>query len=118
MGKFKERLTAKIAGINSSSKPNRKKLALSIVSLFIATTILISATYCWYALANSVGTASNVNLTAGNGLRVNDLGDTFKEISDNSYLLPASSVDGRNLFFPADGTDFSSSTQNMTFRFA
>ena len=59
-----------------------------------------------------------MTLSVGNGLRVNDLGDTEQKFKDDSVLLPASSVDGRNLFFPTDGTDFSNETSKMTFRSA
>ena len=40
------------------------------------------------------------------------------KFKDDSFLRPASSVDGRNLFFPTDGTDFSNETSKMTFRSA
>lgn len=95
-----------------------KQLSLSVISLILAAMVLVSATYCWYALANGQATGNNVKLTVGNGLRVNDLGDTSQKFKDDSFLLPASSVDGRNLFFPTDGTDFSSETPKMSFRSA
>ncbi len=95
----------------------RKQLALSVVSLLLATVILVSATVCWYAIINSTGTTPNMKLDVGNGLRVNDLGESIKDISDNSYLLPASSVDGRNIFFSADGS-FDNQTESITYRSA
>ena len=61
--------------------------------------------------------ATTFELDCGKGLRVNDTGTSqlsFSELDKN--LIPASSVDGRNLYFPTDGSDFSSLTQNMTFR--
>ena len=118
MGKFRDKLVKNVSKAVESHKTSKKQLSLSIVSLVLALLILISATYCWYALAKGVGKADNVNLTAGNGLRVNDLGDTTQKFKDDSVLLPASSVDGRNLFFPTDGTDFSTETSKMTFRSA
>lgn len=118
MGKFKKMLLAKAYNSASKKKISKKQLTLSVVSLILASMILISATYCWYALGKATGTAENVNLTVGNGLRVNDLGDTSMKFKDDSFLRPASSVDGRNLFFPADGTDFSTETSKMTFRSA
>ena len=118
MGKFRDKLVKNVSKAVESHKTSKKQLSLSIVSLILALLILISATYCWYALAKGVGKADNVNLTAGNGLRVNDLGDTTQKFKDDSVLLPASSVDGRNLFFPTDGTDFSTETSKMTFRSA
>lgn len=118
MGKFRDRLIKNVSKAVESRKISKKQLSLSIVSLILALLILISATYCWYALAKGTGVANNVNLVAGNGLRVNDLGDTTQTFKDDSVLLPASSVDGRNLFFPTDGTDFSTETSKMTFRSA
>lgn len=97
---------------------SRKKLCLSIVSLILALMVLASSTYCWYVLSQGEAEGNNVSLTVGQGLRVNDLGDSFKRISDNSYLLPASSVDGRNLYFPADGNDFATVTDKLTYRTA
>ncbi len=118
MGKVKSIFKNRIADAIDNTHITRKKLCLSIVSLVLATTVLISATYCWFAIKRSDGYANNISLITGNGLRVNDLDDTMKSISDNSYLLPASSYDGRNLFFPADGNDFSTTTSDMTFRSA
>ncbi len=108
----------KVAKYAEKGNSRRKKLCLSIVSLVIALMVLCSATYCWYVLSKGEGEGENINLTVGQGLRVNDLGKAFKNISDNSYLLPASSVDGRNLYFPADGNDFSNVTDKLTFRTA
>lgn len=118
MGKFRNRLTKNVSKAIASRKITKKQLLLSVVSLILALLILVSATYCWYTLAKGVGEGKNINLTAGNGLRVNDLGDTTQKFKDDSVLLPASSVDGRNLFFPTDGTDFSTETTKMTFRSA
>lgn len=118
MGKFRDKLVKNVSKAVESRKITKKQLSLSIVSLVLALFILVSATYCWYALAKGTGKTGNVNLTVGNGLRVNDLGDTSQKFKDDSVLLPASSVDGRNLFFPTDGTDFSTETSKMTFRSA
>lgn len=108
----------KIAKFAEKGNSRRKKLCLSIVSLALALMVLCSATYCWYVLSQGEAEGNNVNLTVGQGLRVNDLGDSLKKISDNSYLLPASSVDGRNLYFPADGNDFATVTDKLTYRTA
>ena len=118
MGKMGKRLFARISDMIVNRRTSKKQLRLSIVSLVLASLFLVSATYCWYALSKGTGTAKNVNLTVGNGLRVNDLGDASQKFKDDSFLLPASSVDGRNLFFPTDGTDFSNETAKMTFRSA
>lgn len=118
MGIFRNRLYKVFSKSVAKKNTSKKQLILSIVSLVLAAVILVSATYCWFALTKATGRGENINLTVGNGLRVNDIGDTTKQFSDKSFLLPCSSVDGRNLFFPTDGTDFSSETANMNFRSA
>ncbi|MEE0957254.1 MAG: hypothetical protein UH734_04095 [Ruminococcus sp.] len=118
MGRYRNKHSQMVSKAVASRHTSKKQLYLSVVSLILAFLILISATYCWYALANGKGEGNNLTLTAGNGLRVNDLGDTTQRFKDDSVLLPASSVDGRNLFFPTDGTDFSNETTKMTFRSA
>ena len=117
MGKIIKKRVAEFFEI-MSGKRGEKKLTLSIVSLFLAVTLVFTVTYCWYALAKGSGNTGAMTLSVGNGLRVNDLGDTDQKFKDDSVLLPASSVDGRNLFFPTDGTDFSNETSKMTFRSA
>lgn len=118
MGKKAKATTKRLSGIIKYVRADRKKLTLSIVSLILSAMVLISSTYCWYVLSQADAKGDNISLSVGQGLRVNDLGDTFKNISDKSYLLPASTVDGRNLYFPADGSDFSITTKDMTFRSA
>lgn len=118
MDKSRNKRNAMVSKMALGNVSSKKQLTMSVISLILAFFILVSATYCWYAIGKSTGKTNNVNLTVGNGLRVNDLGDTSKKFKDDSYLQPASSVDGRNLFFPADGTDFSKETYKMTFRSA
>lgn len=118
MGKSKSAFAKRIVEFAANGSKSKKKLLLSVVSLVLALMVLASATYCWYVLSKGEAEGNNVNLTVGQGLRVNDLGDSFKKISDNSYLLPASSVDGRNLYFPADGNDFATVTDKLTYRTA
>ena len=102
----------------SGCKADRSKLLKSIVSLVLASVILVTCTFCWYFLKTAEGEA-NFSLDAGKGLRVNDTGTTQFSSAENDFALkPASSVDGRNLFFPTDGTDFSDVTKDMTFRSA
>lgn len=118
MGKSKSAFAKRIVEFAANGSKSKKKLLLSVVSLVLALMVLASATYCWYVLSKGEAEGNNMNLTVGQGLRVNDLGNSFKSISDNSYLLPASSVDGRNLYFPADGNDFSTVTDKLTYRTA
>jgi len=113
------RVIAAFSKYISNVKSDRSKLLKSIVSLSLAFVILITCTFCWYYIKTAKGSADNFLLDAGKGLRVNDTGTTDFQSSDNNFdLLPASSVDGRNIFFPTDGTDFSDVTKEMTFRSA
>ena len=118
MGKFRSGFSAVLSNAAASRKTSRKQLAVSIISLILAAVVLTTGTYCWFALSKSKAEGKNINLVVGNGLRVNDLGEASQKFNDKSYLQPASSVDGRNLFFPTDGTDFSKETALMTFRSA
>lgn len=118
MGKNIKGISKRVFNMFGFIKADRKKLSLSIVSLVLSAVVLVSATFCWYALSQADANGRNISLSVGQGLRVNDLGESFQNIADDSYLLPASSVDGRNLYFPADGTDFSTTTSKMTFRTA
>ncbi len=119
MGKNHNRLVESVSKWITSCKSDRSKLLKSVVSLVLASVILVTCTVCWYVLRTSELQANNFSLEAGKGLRVNDTGTSEFNSAENSYkLIPASSVDGRNLFFPTDGTDFSNVTKEMTFRSA
>lgn len=103
-----------------SDKKTMRKLALSLLSLLTATVILISMTFSWFTISTAKLETGMFKLDCGKGLRVNDSGTnqmSFKT-DENQKLVPASSVDGRNLYFPTDGTDFSDVTSQMTFRSA
>lgn len=108
-----------IADYAKSDKKSLRKLMLSSISLMIASAILVTMSFSWFTVSTSTVKAENFSLDCGKGLRVNDTGTSQMAFSQvEKYLTPASSVDGRNLFFPTDGTDFSSVTESMTFRSA
>ena len=118
MGKKHNGLAAGLSNWLINCKTDRSKLLKSVVSLVLASLILVTCTFCWYCLIPANGNA-NFELNAGKGLRVNDKGTSQFSSSDNNCTLkPASSVDGRNLFFPADDTAFSDVTKEMSFRSA
>lgn len=118
MDRKTNRLAEFFSKITSNYRSDRKKMLKSVVSLVLAAVILVTCTYCWYVLQTAKGEAT-FELDAGKGLRVNDTGTSDFNSADNSFdLLPASSVDGRNLFFPTDGTDFSDVTKDITYRSA
>ncbi|MBQ7504455.1 MAG: hypothetical protein IJT79_03980 [Ruminococcus sp.] len=118
MGK-KSNIAAVFSKWIGNVKTDRSKLLKSVVSLVLASVILVTCTVCWYYIKTAYGKANNFTLDAGKGLRVNDTGTSQFNSAENDFeLLPASSVDGRNLYFPTDGTDFSNVAKDMTFRSA
>lgn len=106
-----------IKGYVKTDKSSVRQLLLSLISLVIVLSVLITMTYSWFTIKSSTLKANTYELDCGKGLRVNDSGTSQLTFSKtNAELIPASSVDGRNLFFPTDGSDFSSTTKYMTFR--
>ncbi|MGN0500226.1 MAG: hypothetical protein ACI4HK_03670 [Ruminococcus sp.] len=99
-------------------KVDRKKLFTSYVSLFLVSAVLITATFSWFTQKDSASfdtTAITLNATAG--MRVNsgeELSGQIK-LADNLKLAEASSVDGRNMYFPASES-FTTTTSDMFFR--
>ena len=99
-------------------KVDRKKLFTSYVSLFLVSAVLITATFSWFTQKDTASldtTAITMNATAG--MRVNS-GDELSgqiKLADNLKLAEATSVDGRNMYFPASES-FSTATSSMIFR--
>ncbi len=95
----------------------RNNLILSFVGLVVAVATMFSTTFSWYSTKESTINSLNYKLDCSKGLRVNDSGTSDMHFQTvDKYLYPASSVDGRNLYFPTDGSDFSMTTSQMTFR--
>lgn len=120
MGRNIKKALKSVAGYAKSDKRTLSQLIVSIISLTMAVVVIVTMTFSWFSIKTSVLTAKNFTLDCGKGLRVNDTGTTELSYSDtkDKNIIPASSVDGRNLFFPTDGSDFSSNTESMTFRSA
>lgn len=112
-------ITVKSAFIKASNsrRINRKKLTTSYVSLFLAFLILVSGTISWFTFNDTASVDSDTfSLEAASGLRVNEGEDLSNHIRlDDINLDEASSVDGRNMFFPTTGT-FTDSTRTSVFR--
>lgn len=108
--------------VMSFAKNRQKTLRfalMSLISLVLVSTLLIGVSFSWFSTKTSELQANQFVLDCGKGLRVNDTGTSNLSFNKNDQtLVPASSVNGRNLFFPTDGSDFSSVTSNMTFRSA
>lgn len=88
-------------------KVSKKQLFNSYVSLFLAFSILVVATFSWFTAQDkaNLGTSA-ITVTNSSGLRVNHGDDISSNIilSKEVKLAEASSVDGRNIFFPTTGT--------------
>lgn len=99
-------------------KVDRKKLFTSYVSLFLVSAVLITATFSWFTQKDSASLDTTaITMNATSGMRVNS-GDELSgqiKLADNLQLAEASSIDGRNMFFPASES-FSNSTSSMIFR--
>ena len=96
-----------------------RQMLMSLVSLIIVFVVITSMTFSWFTNKTSTLNVRTFTLDCGKGLRVNDSGTSQMSFSQvNKNIIPASSVDGRNLYFPTDGSDFSSQTEKMTFRSA
>lgn len=96
---------------------NKRKLTTSYVSLFLAFLILIGGTISWFTFKDNASVDSDTfSLENASGLRVNE-GESLSNhvVLDNIRLDEASSVDGRNLFFPTKGT-FTDVTSSSVFR--
>ena len=100
-------------------KKTVRQMLMSLVSLIIVFVVITSMTFSWFTNKTSTLNVRTFTLDCGKGLRVNDSGTSQMSFSQvNKNIIPASSVDGRNLYFPTDGSDFSSQTEKMTFRSA
>ena len=96
---------------------NFKKISTSYISIFLILLLLLSTTLAWFTINDTAYVDSDTfTMESVSGLRVNDGEDLKNEIKiENMILSEASSVDGRNMFFPTTGT-FTSNTSEMTFR--
>lgn len=106
-----------IAAAEKNGSTSRKKLLSSYVSLFLIFSILMVTTFAWFTSSdNAVISSDTFTMESGTNMRVNE-GEEISNhiILDNVVLGEASSIDGRNVYFPTTDT-FSSNTGNMKFR--
>ena len=116
MDKIKRAIHKSILGIQI--KIDRRKslrwLLMSVVSFIVVFTLLTGMSFSWFTLKVSELNASEFVLDCSKGLRVNDTGTSQLSFQTSpKELTPASSVTGRNLYFPTDGSDFSSTTETL-----
>lgn len=107
----KEKYVSKHCGNVSRSF---KDISYSYISLFLVVMVLVGTTVSWFTIKDNANINSNImNFNSGTGLRVNDGEDITNHIKvDNFKIDEASSVDGRNLFFPNKNVD---SDNNLTY---
>lgn len=87
------------------------------VSLFLVCVLTMTSTFAWLTVRNSASLFTDLlRMESSTGLSIND-GEsiTNKIILDDFKLTEASSVDGRNMFFPVSGLD-GSNTNDLAFR--
>lgn len=112
----KEKYVSKHCGNVSHSF---KGISYSYISLFLVVMVLVGTTVSWFTIKDNANINSNImNFNSGTGLRVNDGEDITNHIKvENFKIDEASSVDGRNVFFPNSNIDGgSNSTNSMQYR--
>lgn len=94
-----------------------KRFSVSYISIFLVLVLIITTTISWFTFQNTASIDSTeFTMRASSGLRVNDGEDLENHIRLDKFLLAeASSVDGRNMYFPSEG-NFTDNTREMTFR--
>lgn len=107
----KEKYVSKHCGNVSRSF---KDISYSYISLFLVVMVLVGTTVSWFTIKDNANINSNImNFNSGTGLRVNDGEDITNHIKVDDFKIDeASSVDGRNLFFPNNNVD---GNNNLTY---
>lgn len=107
----KEKYVSKHCGNVSRSF---KDISYSYISLFLVVMVLVGTTVSWFTIKDTANINSNImNFNSGTGLRVNDGEDITNHIKVDDFKIDeASSVDGRNLFFPNNNVD---GNNNLTY---
>lgn len=103
---------------------NKKSLMLSVAALAEALLLIVFVSYSWFSFNNTGSlTTQAFSINADSGLRLNFGDDYSGSLNINNHinvsdfkLYEASSMDGRNIYFPTVGTGTNTSTQNMIFR--
>ena len=99
------------------SRAFSKKFVKSYVSLFVVLILGVTSTIAWFTQSDEVEiSALNLEFQSASSLRINKDKSVSNNIKIDKFVLDeASSVDGRNLYFPL-GASFSEDTANMFFR--
>ena len=97
--------------------PIGKRLARSYVSLFLVLILGVSSTLAWFTEREAAHLKSdNLEFQSASSLRINKDKYSANKITIPAFTLDeASSLDGRNIYFPV-GESFTSNTAEMFFR--
>lgn len=94
-----------------------KKFAKSYVSLFLVLILGVTSSFAWFAQRKAASIRSNnMEFQSASSLRINKDKSASNIIRiDKAVLDEASSIDGRNIYFPLDKS-FTTNTDDMRFR--
>ena len=102
--KLKDKFCNYLNGLVDSRLNNTKKVTTSYVALFLVLSIFAVSTFSWFTIRDTATIDSDpFTLDSAAGMRVNKGEEIRNTITvQNAMLKEASSVDGRNMFFPVD----------------
>lgn len=102
--KLKDKFCNFLNGLVDSRLNNTKKVTTSYVALFLVLSIFAVSTFSWFTIRDTATIDSDpFSLDSAAGMRVNKGEEIRNTITvNNARLKEASSVDGRNMFFPVD----------------
>lgn len=95
-----------------------KKVAKSYIAVFLILMLGITSTFAWFTNLNSARVDSNVfEFQSSSSLRINKDKTSSNKITIPAFTLDeASSLDGRNIYFPVGATFNHQKTSEMFFR--
>lgn len=119
-------IKALVIKLNSKLKMN-KGLSKSYVSLFLVVVLVAGSTTAWFSTKDFVNIESQIlTMDGSSGITDNNFRPLQTKVRvDNFRMEEASSVDGRNIYFPAsftknvsdnDNSNMDTQTDNMVFR--
>lgn len=102
--KLKDKFCNFLNGLVDSRLNNTKKVTTSYVALFLVLSIFAVSTFSWFTIRDTATIDSGpFSLESAAGMRVNKGEEIRNTITvKQAKLKEASSVDGRNMFFPVD----------------
>lgn len=102
--KLKDKFCNFLNGLVDSRLNNTKKVTTSYVALFLVLSIFAVSTFSWFTIRDTATIDSDpFSLDSAAGMRVNKGEEIRNTITvKDAKLKEASSVDGRNMFFPVD----------------